>query len=75
MRRAMVWEAVCLGLVVTGSSVGRAQGPGADVCERVCSEREASCITACGEHDDPIECEAACRDAAAACERECEDES
>jgi hypothetical protein len=42
-------------------------------CTQECRVQEQECIDECGERNDPIECEADCRDAAASCLQFCSD--
>jgi hypothetical protein len=45
--------------------------PEDDSCRQSCRAEHAHCVSECGDHSDPIECEAACRRAAEECERSC----
>jgi hypothetical protein len=45
---------------------------GADSCTAACRVAKERCVTACGEHDNPIECEARCTDQAQDCVEQCE---
>ncbi len=40
-------------------------------CKAVCRSEAQQCIVACGENDDPIECEGDCQDTALDCHRQC----
>ena len=58
-------------LLAMGSMVG-AEAPSADeACEQACLEQESACMTDCAHHDNPIECEANCREAKFDCLRSC----
>lgn len=49
----------------------RAQIIDSNDCERACYEQESACARACGEHTNPMECDATCRDDRDDCLREC----
>ena len=40
-------------------------------CEKSCYEQKSECVTACGEHTDPIECEGQCEDHLQDCLEQC----
>ena len=42
-----------------------------DVCRDACVDEHRMCVTECGEHSNPIECDHRCRRAMSACERRC----
>jgi hypothetical protein len=60
----------CL-LLLAGSGSARAQTEPEDACEQACSQQEGLCIDACSEGEDPIECEAGCRDGGEDCRARC----
>ncbi|MGH0038281.1 MAG: hypothetical protein ACQGVK_24885 [Myxococcota bacterium] len=66
---ALVIGACLLGM---SSLVGGAETPLVDdACEQSCRVQESECISACGRHEDPVECEGECRDALQDCLRGC----
>jgi hypothetical protein len=48
-----------------------AQDEGHDSCAAACGDAREQCVTSCGEHDDPMECEADCEDQAEDCTERC----
>jgi hypothetical protein len=67
-----------LGLVATGTlaawiGVALAQNPDEGPCHQACAQQETHCLEACAHHDDPMECEADCRDVAWNCRDRCRD--
>jgi len=40
-------------------------------CQKSCYEQHSACVSACGAHDNPIECEARCDDQFEDCDAEC----
>jgi len=40
-------------------------------CQESCHEQHGYCVTACGERDNPVECEEGCDDALETCLEEC----
>jgi hypothetical protein len=59
------------GLLALGGVAAWAQEEGEDSCVEACRDAESQCVTACGEHDDPLECEGRCQDQADDCMRQC----
>lgn len=49
----------------------QSQAIDASACEQACSEEHASCVSACGDHEDPVECEEQCRDRLEDCRMQC----
>jgi len=45
---------------------------GDDACRQVCQDEHSRCVTVCGDHPNPVECEADCREASDDCEDRCE---
>ncbi len=62
-----------IGVVVFGAwaPVSGAQVIDSNVCERACYGQESACSRVCGEHTNPDECDAACKDDLEDCLREC----
>lgn len=58
-------------LVASWSFVTRAQVVDSTPCEKSCYEQESVCVSACGEHDDPVECEGQCEDQLDDCLEQC----
>jgi hypothetical protein len=44
----------------------------ASACERSCNEHHTAYVTACGTHDNPVECDADCRDQLEGCQEQCD---
>jgi hypothetical protein len=42
-----------------------------EACRSACEEVASQCITACGEHENPVECESDCRDDEEDCMARC----
>jgi len=70
-KRIIVAFFAACGAAVLGSLVVSAEVGEADACRSACQEQKARCVTECGAHPDPVECEADCRDALYDCQREC----
>lgn len=62
--------AVMLGLVAMAGWAARAVDD-ENSCIQACKVEHARCISACGEHSNPVECEATCRETFEDCERRC----
>lgn len=60
--------AVC---AAAGWGLARAQDMPSDACRAACYEEQSACVDACGDHDDPEECEASCNDAVEDCLDRC----
>jgi hypothetical protein len=58
-------------LAASVSSTTLAQDVDGGECQQVCYEQQQVCVTACGEHGNPVECEAQCNDDLSACLEEC----
>ena len=43
-----------------------------DPCRQACQDEQSRCVTVCGDHPNPVECEADCREASEDCEDRCE---
>ena len=72
MRRvALIALLVVVGLVVIGGIATWAQVIDGSPCEHACYEQKSLCISECGEHPNPVECEAVCHDALPDCLKEC----
>jgi hypothetical protein len=70
----------CLGLAVAAALGLGAKALAIDevdeeqaACKEACRAAMEQCVTHCSEHDDPVECEAACQDDEADCVRSCEE--
>ena len=71
MRRlivAPVAVAFALGIWGFGAS---AQVTHSTPCEDACYEQKSRCVSACGEHSNPMECDDECNDQLADCLRHC----
>jgi hypothetical protein len=42
-----------------------------EACRTACQTQHEQCIEACGEHSDPVECDADCREQMEDCNTEC----
>ena len=77
MSRWSRWKgrlALATGLTVaTWIAVALAQDPDRSPCRDACEQQETRCVEACGPHDNHMECEADCRDAAWNCHDRCRD--
>jgi hypothetical protein len=54
------------------ASVTPANDPERFACERTCKEQEDDCLSYCGQHSNPVECQAECREVAQECAEDCE---
>jgi len=70
-RAALVALVVVAGLWTSWSAVTSAQEIDANACEQSCRAQESICVSACGAHPDPVECEGRCRDQVEDCLRQC----
>ena len=74
-RRAQITLLAAASLVATvlaiGSLATRAQVIDSTPCQRSCYEQKAGCVSACGTHSNPIECEEGCHDQLQDCLKEC----
>ena len=43
-----------------------------EACVEACEQTKAECVAACGTHDNPIECDAACQEDAQECTERCD---
>ena len=66
----IAWLSAAL-VAATAALTAWAQVIDSTPCERSCYEKKAACVSACGEHPDPIECEGGCEDALEDCVRQC----
>lgn len=72
MRRAALvalFAAACV--VAIWSLTSWAQAIDATPCEESCYEQKSACDSACGAHDNPMECEAQCQDRLEDCLEQC----
>ena len=72
MRRSILvalLAAACLAAIWSFSSW--AQVIDSTTCERSCYAQKSACVTACGEHDNPVECEEQCDDQYQDCMEQC----
>jgi hypothetical protein len=60
---------LCL-MVVVGS-VAWAQSEEHDACVDACEQTKAQCVDRCDTHDNPVECDEDCQEAAQDCTRAC----
>jgi hypothetical protein len=66
---ALLLGAACL--IALWGVISSAQVIDSNACQRACYEQKGRCVTACGMHDDPVECDADCHDQLTDCVREC----
>jgi adenylate cyclase len=52
-------------------SVAWAQSADRDSCVDACHQAKAQCVDSCDTHDNPVECDEDCQDAAEDCIRQC----
>ena len=71
MRSVLVLVFVAACLVTFGSFVISAQVIDGSPCEHACYEQKSICVSECGTHDNPVECEARCHDELIDCQRSC----
>jgi hypothetical protein len=72
MRRSILvtlLAALCLAAI--WSFAGWAQVIDSTACERSCYEQKSVCVSACGAHTNPVECEAQCDDQLDTCLEQC----
>ena len=65
----VVLAAACL--LAAWSFAPAAQVIEGDGCVQACFEQKAECVSACGEHSNPMECESECREQLEDCQRQC----
>jgi hypothetical protein len=68
--KAMVTIAALCVMAAAGTVVW-AQDADRDSCVDACQQAKARCVTTCGTHDNPMECEEDCQVTAEACTRQC----
>ncbi len=61
------------GTLAAWIGVALAQNPEEGPCHQACAQQETRCVEDCGHHDNPMECEADCRDASWNCRDRCRD--
>lgn len=72
MRRAVLVAMLGAACLLSLWSFGTwAQVIDSSPCEQSCYKQKSICVTACGEHTNPVECEAQCQDDLLDCLREC----
>jgi len=72
MRRApLLFTLIAVCLIAMAGSPASALDEEYDACEAACRAAKVQCITSCGEHDDPMECDARCEEQAQECREEC----
>ncbi len=71
-------ESALLALLLAAGLVARTMEPhplaqvvDSSACEQSCYERKSICVSACGRHTDPVECEAQCHDELLDCLKQC----
>ena len=58
-------------LVTIWSFITSAQVIDSSACEQSCYEQKSICVSACGTHTNPVECEAQCHDELLDCLKQC----
>ncbi len=71
MRKIMLVVLAAVGLLAAWSFAPAAQVIDGNACVQACFEQHAACVSACGTHGNPIECEAECREQLDDCRRSC----
>ncbi len=72
MPKAILISAILgAGLLAFWSVHASSQAIDTNACERACYEDQTACIEDCGDHSNPVECEAECHDELRDCLREC----
>jgi hypothetical protein len=72
MRRSILFAvlgAACL--LAAWSFATWAQGLDSTPCQKSCYEQKSVCVSACGTHGNPVECDAQCHDQLTDCLRSC----
>lgn len=71
--RSRGWKILLLlsGLLGLAFFSATAQVGDEDPCRSACRDAHSQCVTSCGAHSNPIECEAQCREQAQDCEERC----
>ncbi len=64
---------VAAATLAAGIGVALAQNPDEGPCHQACAQQETRCLEGCAHHDNPMECEADCRDVAWSCRDRCRD--
>ena len=62
--RARYVVSLTMASLLLGGSTAWALDEEREACVEACHEAKAQCVDSCGTHDNPMECEADCRDAA-----------
>jgi hypothetical protein len=65
------WTPILLLAGVVAMGYAASSSPDGDACRQSCRAEHARCVDACSDEPEPMECEAACREAAEDCERSC----
>jgi len=68
--KPMITIAASCVMVVVGT-VAWAQSADRDSCVDACHQAKAQCVDTCDTHDNPMECDEDCQDAAKDCIRQC----
>jgi hypothetical protein len=72
MRRSDLVERLAVAcLVAIWSFATWAQVIDSTPCQKSCYDQKSLCVSECGTHNNPVECEARCDDQLADCLREC----
>ena len=69
--RIYILMALTVGLAIAAWSSAQSQAIDEDPCRDACYEAHRQCIEYCGDHSNPIECDADCRDTQEDCLRQC----
>ena len=62
---------VALCAIGVAGSVAWSQSADRDSCVDACHQAKAQCVDTCAAHDNPVECDEDCQDAAEDCIRQC----
>jgi hypothetical protein len=72
MRRAILVALLAAAVVLAmWSFAGWAQLIDSTPCQKSCYEQKSMCVSACGTHANPVECEAQCDDQLDECLQQC----
>ncbi len=65
------WPLVVALVAMTAWSIARARDDEEEICVDQCKAQHDQCVDYCGEHRNPIECDADCREEFQDCVHEC----
>jgi len=72
MAKRIVLAAAALGTLWLLSGLATtAQSEADDACRQSCEDQSSECVSACGQHSNPVECEARCHDGRFECIQSC----